>query len=385
MTVPTPTVLRHSADTGLVREMADAPQGFMLSLFDSSPDVIQLIELDGTLSYMSPNGQKAMEIDDFSLVAGRPWAQIWPEESHVKVALALAAAKAGESSRIEIYSPRGDGTPTWYDLSVSPVLRAAHPNGKGTSTNTKVARILAIARNITSAMERDRRLRDDDQQLNASLRDELGLQDVLMREIDHRVKNSLAMIASILRLQSRNAETEATKAQLASAASRVTTVARVHERLQSGHDMTTVSLDQYLPTIAQDVTDALTRHDVALSVHAEPVQMDSERAAALGMIAAELVTNAFKHAFRDRGGQVQLRLEQPVPDRLRMIVRDDGVGGCAMTNLSESENTSEPMKVGLGTRIVQLHVGQLGATLYCHSPVDGGTAFTLDMPLSKTA
>ncbi|WP_298916865.1 histidine kinase dimerization/phosphoacceptor domain -containing protein [uncultured Algimonas sp.] len=369
----TPTTLKHAADPGIVRDMAGNSDTFVLSLFDSSPDCIQLVELDGSLAYMSSNGQHAMEIEDFGLVEGRPWVALWPDESQVKISLAIAAAKTGEASRIEVFRPEKSGHSKWWDVSVSPVTDAAG----------KVVRILSISRDITDVVERDTRLRDYETrltELNTSLSGQLQLRDVLMREIDHRVKNSLSMIASILRLQSRDTTSDEAKSKLVSAAARVNTVARVHESLQSAADITTVSLDKYLPTIAEDVTDALTRNDVALTVDVEAVSMDSEMAVSLGMIAAELVTNAFKHAFTDRGGMVELVLHQTAPDNLRMSVRDNGRGGCVIGASQEASQIQAQMETGLGTRIVQLHVSQLGATMSCDSPPDGGTIFTLDIP-----
>jgi PAS domain S-box-containing protein len=370
-----PKPLRRTADPAIVQKLADTTQGMALSLFDSSPDCIQLIETDGRLSYMSPNGQDTLEIDDFAAVVGRPWAELWPEESHVTIALAVASARAGEASRIDIRRSSRRGLPVWFDVSVSPIRNRAG----------EVVRILSVARDISVAMERDALLRAGERALsdaNATLTDELRLRDILVREVDHRVKNSLSMIAAILRMQSRGAVSDEARTKLASAAGRVSTVARIHERLQGGADLRRVEMDQYLPTVVRAVADALGRDDITLRMRSDAVIMASGRAAALGLIAAELATNAFKHAFPGRGGTVEVTLRTCENNRLRLCVRDNGIGGWALPNPDATAGTKPPasFSVGLGTRITQLQVGQLGGTLTCYSPLGGGTALTLDFP-----
>lgn len=359
----------RNADPQIIHDLIGAAGPLTLSLFDSSPDCIQLIELDGNLSYMNPNGQTAMGITDFQHVEGRPWSSLWTNESLVKMSLAVASARASRPNRLTILRPGDDGAEVWWDVSVSPVL----------DRDERVVRILSISRDVTASIAREDKLRDYEQKLttlNKSLSDELRLRDVLMREIDHRVKNSLAMIAAILRLQSRDASNEEAAQKLASAAARVNTVARVHERLQSAVDVSVVDMKKYLPTLAADVTDALSQQNITLSIKIDPISIDSDRAVPLGMIAAELVTNAFKHAFDEAGGDVTLRLEHTSPETLRMSIRDDGRGGCVMADHTQNRQ----MKIGLGTKIVQLHAKQLNAKIDCVSPVGIGTTISLDMP-----
>ncbi|MGB6229820.1 MAG: histidine kinase dimerization/phosphoacceptor domain -containing protein [Litorimonas sp.] len=358
----------RSASPAILRPLADMSGLFPIALFDGSPDCIQLIEPDGSLAYTNPTGLRALEIEDFEPVRGRDFVELWPEDSQVRISLALAAARVGEPSRIETSTRLSDGTLRSWDLSISPV---GGPNGE-------VVRLLSVARDVSATTEREARLLEYEHklvELNDSLTEELRLRDVLMREIDHRVKNSLAMIASILRLQSRDTSSDEATRKLASAAARVTTVARVHERLQVADDVSVVALDKYLPKIAEDVTDALSRQGVSLDVSVEPVSVDSDKATSLGMIAAELVTNAFKHAFHGREGHVELKLERLSEDRVRMRVTDNGSGGCAIDSTG-----SGGVKTGLGTRIAQMHVSQIDGELDCDSPTGAGTIFTLDFP-----
>ena len=374
MTPERRSALTCVADPTVVRSMSDTSDVFVMALLDSSPDCIKLVERDGSLSYMNPNGQCAMEIDDFTMVAGAQWKALWPEESQDAIAASVTAALAGETSRIEAFCPTAKGRARWWDVSVSPVL-----NGKG-----EVVRVLSVSRDITPIIEREDRLKAYDVELkalNKQLSQELERSNVLMREVDHRVKNSLAMIAGILRIQSRRAVNDATRGELEQAAARVATVGRVHERLQLGEDTTSVRLHEYLPAIAEDVSAALSESGIAVCSDIAEQRLDSDRAIALGLITSELLTNAVKHAFDDMDADCEVHVELAQDgDEIVLVVRDNGRGGCEDFS-DEQLSTATPQQTGgLGARIVSLYVQQLEGTIACDSPAGVGTTVTLRFP-----
>ena len=374
MTPERRSALTCVADPTVVRSMSDTSDVFVMALLDSSPDCIKLVERDGSLSYMNPNGQCAMEIDDFTMVAGAQWKALWPEESQDAIAASVTAALAGETSRIEAFCPTAKGRARWWDVSVSPVL-----NGKG-----EVVRVLSVSRDITPIIEREDRLKAYDVELkalNKQLSQELERSNVLMREVDHRVKNSLAMIAGILRIQSRRAVDDATRGELEQAAARVATVGRVHERLQLGEDTTSVRLHEYLPAIAEDVSAALSESGIAVCTDIAEQRLDSDRAIALGLITSELLTNAVKHAFDDMDADCEVHVELAQDgDDIVLVVRDNGRGGCEDFS-DEQLSTATPQQTGgLGARIVSLYVQQLEGTIACDSPAGVGTTVTLRFP-----
>ena len=374
MTPERRSALTCVADPTVVRSMSDTSDVFVMALLDSSPDCIKLVERDGSLSYMNPNGQCAMEIDDFTMVAGAQWKALWPEESQDAIAASVTAALAGETSRIEAFCPTAKGRARWWDVSVSPVL-----NGKG-----EVVRVLSVSRDITPIIEREDRLKAYDVELkalNKQLSQELERSNVLMREVDHRVKNSLAMIAGILRIQSRRAVNDATRGELEQAAARVATVGRVHERLQLGEDTTSVRLHEYLPAIAEDVSAALSESGIAVCSDIAEQRLDSDRAIALGLITSELLTNAVKHAFDDMDAECEVHVELAQDgDDIVLVVRDNGRGGCEDFS-DEQLSTATPQQTGgLGARIVSLYVQQLEGTIACDSPAGVGTTVTLRFP-----
>ena len=360
--------LTRMADPAVVQSLADTSDVFVLALLDSSPDCIKIVEPDGTLSYMNPNGQCAMEIDDFTLVAGAPWSTLWPEETQADIKASVQAALAGETTRLEAFCPTAKGKARWWDISVSPVRG---PDGK-------VLRVLSVSRDITPLIEREDKLRTYDLQLkelNEQLADDLDEAEVLMREVDHRVKNSLAMVAGMLRMQARQVGNDTTQDVLNEASARVQTVARVHERLQKGRDVTRVALSEYLPAMARDLAGALAKPGVEICTDVAEVDVPSEMAVSLGLIAAEMLTNAFKHAFADEDEPCEVVLNVEAREAgLHIEVRDNGRGGCEAFE-------GEGHGAGLGTRVITMYVEQLGANLSCHSPTGEGTTLTLDVPL----
>ncbi|WP_431271766.1 PAS domain-containing protein [Dankookia sp. P2] len=153
---------------------------FFRSALDASLDCTKVVEPDGTLSFMNANGQCLMEVDDFEALRGRKWASLWPEGSRARVREALAQALSGQPDRFEAFCPTAKGTPKWWDVSVAPVRDAAG----------RVARVVSTSRDITAAKGTEERLQS-----------EVTAREDLIREADHRIKNSLQMVASFLRLQ----------------------------------------------------------------------------------------------------------------------------------------------------------------------------------------
>ncbi|WP_341208802.1 histidine kinase dimerization/phosphoacceptor domain -containing protein [uncultured Sphingomonas sp.] len=151
--------------------------------------------------------------------------------------------------------------------------------------------------------------------------------DLLMREVDHRVQNSLQLVSSFLAIQARDAGPGVVADQLREARSRLSAVALVHRRLYREDQIETIDLSRYLGELIEDLKASLgdewSRHMI-LSI--APVLIPTDRAVNIGLIAAELVINATKYAYPGQsGGPIEITLEQ-YRNRLRLIVADQGVG-----------------------------------------------------------
>jgi PAS domain S-box-containing protein len=108
-------------------------------MFESSPDCVKVLDLDGRLLEMNRNGRCVMEVDDVACLVGHEWPSFWPEASHADIKASLVAARSGQVGRFSAFCPTVKGTPKWWDVTVTPVH----------GDSGRVEKILAVSRDIT--------------------------------------------------------------------------------------------------------------------------------------------------------------------------------------------------------------------------------------------
>ncbi|WP_213774481.1 response regulator [Bradyrhizobium sp. dw_78] len=186
--------------------------------------------------------------------------------------------------------------------------------------------------------------------------------EVLLREVNHRVGNSLQIIASLLHLQASSAAQDDVKAALTNAMGRVAAVAQVHRRLYTSHDLKSVLLNQYLDALLEDLRRSAEGNRMSrLTLKAEPVEIDPDRAVAIGIIVNELVMNAVKYAYPDGAGPIHIELATQGDDVV-LSITDDGVGVNAK---------ADPRSTGMGQRIVSAMAAKLDAGVERDANHDG--------------
>ncbi len=188
---------------------------------------------------------------------------------------------------------------------------------------------------------------------NRALEARVDEKEMLLKEVNHRVKNSLQIVSSILHLQISEMSPEAAAA-MRSASARILAIAAVHERLYTGSSVKIVSLNTFLADLSRNIGSALGDPD-GIEVDVAAIDVPTDMAVPLALIVNELVTNAIKY------GAFPCRIEagnEPA-DTLFIVVSDRGNG--------PSENHS----TGLGSRIVQALARQLGAKIEATRGVDG--------------
>jgi chemotaxis family two-component system sensor kinase Cph1 len=176
-------------------------------------------------------------------------------------------------------------------------------------------------------------------------------QDFLLREVNHRVQNSLQLIASFLSLQARdNVDARPSSEVLREAQRRVKAVSLVHSRLYRADQFETIDLGRYFSELIEDMS-VSSGEDWAKLVHTElaPISIEAGRAVTFGLVLTELIINAQKYAYGGRPGPLYVTLEE---DRgsARVIVADEGVGG-------------HQSGKGFGSRLIESLAGQLGAAI----------------------
>ena len=198
--------------------------------------------------------------------------------------------------------------------------------------------------------------------------------EVLLREVNHRVGNSLQIIASLLHLQANSSTQDDVKAALTNAMGRVAAVAQVHRRLYTSHDLKSVLLNQYLDALLEDLRRSAEGNRMSrLTLKAEPIEIDPDRAVAIGIIVNELVMNAVKYAYPDGAGPIHVDLNAQGDD-LVLSIADDGVGLNAK---------SDPRSTGMGQRIVTAMASKLEASVE-RDPAHAGTRIVLRFPRAKS-
>lgn len=191
--------------------------------------------------------------------------------------------------------------------------------------------------------------------------------EVLLREVNHRVGNSLQIIASLLHLQASSSAQPDVKAALTNAMGRVAAVAQVHRRLYTSHDLKSVLLNQYLDSLLEDLRRSAEGNRMSrLTLKAQPVEIDPDRAVAIGIIVNELVINAVKYAYPDGPGPIHVELKTE-GDEFVLSISDDGVGLAVR---------SDPRSTGMGQRIVTAMAAKLDASVE-RDPTHAGTRMVL--------
>jgi len=200
--------------------------------------------------------------------------------------------------------------------------------------------------------------------------------EVLLREVNHRVGNSLQIIVSLLHLQASSSPQEEVKAALTNAMGRVAAVAQVHRRLYTSHDLKSVLLNQYLDALLEDLRRSAEGNKMSrLTVQSETIEIDPDRAVAIGIIVNELVMNAVKYAYPDGAGAIHVDLRADGED-LVLSIADDGVG-------LEVRNR-DPRSTGMGQRIVTAMAAKLEASVE-RDPLHAGTRIVVRFRRAKPA
>lgn len=186
--------------------------------------------------------------------------------------------------------------------------------------------------------------------------------DLLLREIDHRVKNNFAAVSGLIQLQRQRASHETVREELGVALNRIESFATAHEFLyRDGAQVDSVNMQPYLEQLGGALSAGMLRSEhVRIVCIAEPIEMPRDRAVSIGLIVNELVTNAAKHAFPgDRIGRIMIMLQR-IDDAIELIVEDDGCG-----------IADRPRDGSLGRRLIAGFVQQAGGELTTESSPDG--------------
>jgi PAS domain S-box-containing protein len=284
-----------------------------------------------------------------------------------------SAILEGRDETLEILQYRKDGTPFRAMLFASPV-----DDGQGTVTNHFLS-YLDITRRydaeedlraLTSELEtrvaaRTRELEAANTRLSALVTE----REMLLVEVNHRAKNSLAIAASLLVIQGRRQPDPTVRALFEEAHDRLNAMARVHDLLSKSEKAQQVDVSVYVADLC-DALRPITESDDRISLEAkmeDGILVDADTAVPLGIVLTELITNAVKYAFPAlRSGTILVQGHRSQPGWIELVVRDNGIG---ISHLREGS---------LGYGLVRSLVQQIRGEINVRS--DAGLTATISFP-----
>jgi len=278
---------------------------------------------------------------------GKNFWELWPHAADSPFGEAYRRAVA-QSIPVQVEAFYPDPLNAWFEVR-------CYPSYEGLSlffTDT-TARKLA-----------GEKLRDTVRALESAL----AAKTVLLKEVHHRVKNNLAVIASLLNMRACATENSEAKRALEESQQRVHAMALIHEHLYSGDHLDRIEFSEYARELVEQIYSATTqaRERVSLSFESDPIEIGIHRAVPCALILNELLSNVFKHAFPDgRQGRISVVLKAPQPGAIELSVEDNGVGLPPGWENSKS----------LGWQIVRILAAQLEGSLA--SEPCAGTRFVL--------
>ena len=314
-------------------------QHFVEGLLRASPDCVKIVDANGRLSRVNPNGVCLLGFESLDQLVGRAWEDLWPEDQRPLVRAGLAQARAGQTARFDALAPVR-GVPRWWEVQVTPLEDSDD--------------VLAISHDITERVAATE------------------AKDLLMLEVHHRVKNSLQLVQNLLSLQSRASANEQAAEQLMESAARVRTIAAIHDRLYTTGSALTLDVAPYLHGLVTDLSDGMasTLDGRDIVIEADDVAWPAGELPTLGLVLTELVTNALKYG----AGTIRISFRQPPDGRAVLTVADDGAGPSADFNPAQSR--------GLGMRLINglLRGDGAGLAIQRHA---NGTAFVARLPAPR--
>jgi PAS domain S-box-containing protein len=206
-----------------------------------------------------------------------------------------------------------------------------------------------------------------------SLRELVHQKEMLMRELQHRVKNNMNIIASLISLEMRQIQDPDIRDIFLNIRNRIHSMAAIYERFSLAGDLESVELNQYIQTLAENILKTFTAgfNRFHLETFLDPVRLDTKRAANLGLILNELLTNSLKHAYpHHEKGTITIEIRQK-NNQLRFVVKDDGIG--------LPDDFSPGKEKGMGFMLIETLVSQLKGKMSLEG--GQGTQTTIEFPI----
>ncbi|WP_286853354.1 histidine kinase dimerization/phosphoacceptor domain -containing protein [Xanthomarina sp.] len=227
-----------------------------------------------------------------------------------------------------------------------------------------------------SSMRNIRKKRKKLQVLNLELETKNKQNELLLKEIHHRVKNNLELVKSLISLQSAQLEDSATKDAMIASQNRVQSMGIIHQKLYQGENLGSIEMKDYFINLSEGILDTFNSEDqIKIECAMEQLELDVDTAVPIGLIVNELLTNALKYAFpENQKGNIQISLLKDKPDTLTLKVVDNGIG---------KTQGIAPKGTGFGSQLIKLLTKQLNGEMKEES--HNGTSVLFHFKLKSAA
>lgn len=317
------------------------------SLDLGADSTVGLLRSDGWLVARHPMPDKPVDLGNFILFTdylGKSPSGVYETISPVDGAARIVAYRTVRNGPLVVTASASRDyvlAPLWQQLQAVALLLIPLVMG-----------LAALAFWVAKLLRRDELMR-------VSLSAAVERNNLLMREIHHRIKNNLQSVASLIKLQPISDEAKAAMN------GRIAAMSAVHEQAYRSDLYAEVDLREYLTLLIGNIAKSASR-DISIASTLQPVMIDRDLAQPLGLVVNEVISNAMKHAFAGRDkGQVDITLAMLSPDMAELVIRDDGPG------YEPSDGESQ----GMGSRLIRAFAHQLGNDFgYVN---DDGTAFSI--------
>ena len=207
--------------------------------------------------------------------------------------------------------------------------------------NGLIIAVEGVISNITELVKTENELKEFEKQKQLETFEALKEKEILLKEIHHRVKNNLQIIASILKLKDLQSDDEGIHDILLDCRSRVFSMAMIHEKLYRSENLARINLKDYITTLYMHLSDEYGADDEKIIIVCdcdEDITLDIDTAIPCGLIINEILTNSLKYAFDESGGEIKIDFHRKEDDRYVLRVKDSGKGFSEYYDYENSES-----------------------------------------------
>lgn len=316
-----------------------------VAILDISPEAPhpRIVYVNGGFQEMTGYNEDDVRNRSLSILSGE-------ETDPEQIKVMEEAIREKKPAEVELINYRKDGQPFWTEISIVPV-----EDSKGNYSH-----MVAIGRDITERKESEKKLQES-----------LSEKEVLLAEIHHRVKNNLALVSGMLQMQVFDEENEEVINKLNNSMLRVETMASIHQLLYESSSFSRLEFSKIINKLIKATHDSFSSgKDIDIEIETEPFELNINQAVPCSLIINEVITNVYKHAFKNRQKGWIKALLRCDGDLVTFRLEDDGNG---LPDDFDIDDLSS-----LGTKIITALVKQLNGTFELVPREGGGTLFKLE-------